>query len=435
MRKIVLAVALVTAACGTAADDEPSATTTSLLATATSTVPAATTTIASSTTSTSTTVPDPPPAVWDVWTLILGSFDVDESGSWDDAVTLADRFDRAQVIDSSDYPSLNPGYWAVSWGEYESGDAAKAWCDGIPTEIDCYPRYLGEDISPLAADGNALVIDGQELKVVDVETGERLKTFDPYFDGDGLFVGRMALTPDGRALYFSVGFEDSWYSCEASQGGVWKLDLDFGITTVIGEGFGAAVSPDGKWMATLFSEQCLPDPENPDLWVLTPTDTVILYDLTSGWPSEAKRWSVQTPPTSYEQPQVLIWLDWRADSQSIVALNTGGDLYEKAIDTGGSLEDGSLIAAGVFGYPQALIGEVLYLTIDETPFAVGTFDLVGFDLATGTAEEILLISETWNYAAADTQRRQLIWGSSESGVFTESEPAFAVEEWLAGLAW
>jgi len=370
---------------------------------------------------------------WDTWTAILASIETEEPGAWEEAENFAATIEDAAVLWSDDYPSLNPGYWVVHYGEFESGESAKAWCSDLPEDMTCYPRYLGTEISPLAGAGNALLIDGQALVIVDVTTGERLKTFDPSFDGDGMSVGRMSLTPDASALYYSVGWEDSWYACEYSQGQIWKFDLDFGISTLITSGYSPSVSPDGRWLAALYSEQCLPDPENPESWVLTPTDTVILYELSSGWPTEAGRWSVSAPPTSYEDPKMLSWVDWRANSQSLVVINNSGDVFEIGLNDGGAIDEGTPLAEGVLGYPQALIGDTLYATVDETPLAVGAFDLYAFDLNAGGPGESIAQSVGWISATADTTRTQLIWGH-DTQVATSSS-TFGLENYLISLAW
>lgn len=63
------------------------------------------------------------------------------------AQAYADRWGvNVDVLLSSDWPSLNPGYWAIYGGPFDSRDAASAWCGG--TEGDgpsCYPRYLADE--------------------------------------------------------------------------------------------------------------------------------------------------------------------------------------------------------------------------------------------------------------------------------------------------
>ncbi|NNC41460.1 MAG: hypothetical protein HKN95_12325 [Acidimicrobiia bacterium] len=438
-RITVIAFTLLMSACGTSettttppADPTTPAESTTIPSTTTST-PDSTTTSTVAPTTTSTAVRTPSTEDWDIWTAILASVETGEPGGFEQAEEFASGLDGAKVLWSDDYPSLNPGYWVVYWGEFESGDEASNWCSGLPTDKACYPRYLGPEISPLATDGHALVIDGQSLVIVDVADGERLKVFDPYFEGDGMFIGRMSLTPEASAMYYGVGWEDSWYSCDASQGQLWKLDLAFGITSPIAPGYNPSVSPDGRWMAALISEQCLPDPEEPEFWVLTPTDTVVLYDLTSGWPIETDRWSVETPPTTYNDPQMLQWVDWRADSQVMLVMNNGGSVYELPLDHSGPADAGPALADGIFGFPHGVIGDTLYATVNETPQAVGTFDLFAFDLNTGQAIEEITESVGWVYAAVDTSRTRLIWGH-DTQVAT-AETAFFLETYLSSLAW
>ncbi len=117
----------------------------------------------------------------------MASIEIGAGGGQDRAQEIADGIEGAEVIYSGDFPSLNPGFWVVHWGEFESGSEASSRCAGLANALTCYPRYLGAAVSPLAADGHALVVDGEALVIVDVATGERLKVMDPYFGGDGMW--------------------------------------------------------------------------------------------------------------------------------------------------------------------------------------------------------------------------------------------------------
>ena len=429
---IISVVALMLAACA-GSDSETSTTVTTSISTTAPPASTTTTSTAPETTTSFTAVHTPSTAAWGTWTLILASIETGAAGGEDRAQEIADGIEGSAVIFSSDFPSLNPGFWVVHWGEFESGSEASNWCAGLANALTCYPRYLGRAVSPLAADGHAMVVDGQALVIVDVETGERLKLMDPYFSGDGMGIGRMALRTDAAALYYAVGFEDSWYSCDYSDGQVWRLDLGFGTVTVVGSGHSPTISPDGRWMAVLRSEQCLPDPENPEFWVLTPTDTVVLYNLSTGMPIETRRWSLATPPTSYEDPRMITWADWRSDSQALLVMIQAGDLFEVGLDQEGPINGGAPVAEGIQGSPQALIGETLYIVRDDTPEEWGGFDIVAVDLVSGAEGEVITQTVGWPYAAADTTRTRLIWGSdTQVGTATSM---FSLENYLGGLAW
>lgn len=432
---IVVAVALVAVACSRSDEATPQTSTISTSPEKTTSTSSATstTTIVLETTTTSAAARTPSAEAWGIWTLILASIETGDPGAEEQAQGIAAGVDGAAVLYSDDYPSLNPGYWVVYWGGFESGSEASNWCSGQPEELTCYPRYLGPAVSPLAADGHAMVIDGGSLVVVDVASGERVKVFDPYFSGDGMWVGRMTLTPEASALYYDVGWEDSWYGCESSRGQVWRLDLAFGTITTVASGYAPAVSPDGQWLALLVSEQCLPDPAEPEHWVLTPTDTVVLYDVATGRPVETARWSVTVAPTSYDDPNMVTWVDWRADSQAVLVMNNSGSLFEVPFDHQGPLDTGPAVLEGVAGHPQALVDGTLYVTRDETPEEWGGFDLVAVDLATGVEGETITQTVGWTYAAADTTRTRLIWGADTQVGTAESR--FALETYLGGLAW
>jgi hypothetical protein len=432
-----LALALLAGACSSAGG--PTSTTTTAANEFTSTTAAATTTSTSSTTTTvqetttSIAAHTPSTDAWGTWALILASIETGEPGAKDRANEIAAGVEGASVLYSGDFPSLNPDYWVVYWGEFESGSEASAWCSIQPDELTCYPRYLGADVSPLAVDDHAMMIDGEALVIVDVTTGERLKEFDPDFSGDGMWVGRMSLTPDAQALYYDVGWEDSWYWCDTSQGQVERFSLEFGTISTVGLGFSPAVSSDGQWLAVLIAEQCLPDPEEPDLWVITPTDTVVLYSLASGWPEEKRRWRVESVPASFDDPTMITWVDWRADSRALVVMNNAGNLYQIPLDHQGPLDAGPPVVEAINGFTQALIGNTLYVTRDETPEEWGGFDILAVDLTTGREGEVITQTVGWPLVAADTTRTRLIWGSDTQ--IGTAESMFGLETYLGGLAW
>lgn len=434
-RALMVAVTVVLTACtGTTTATSTSSTT---LTEVTTTLPPTTTTATPTTeataSTTTTAVKTPSTDAWDTWTLILASVETGEPGAEERAREIAAGIEGAQVLYSNDFPSLNPGYWVVYWGDFESGRVAGGRCGTIPDDLTCYPRFLGPDVSPLAAAGHALVIDNQGLILVDVTDGERLKVIDPFFNADGMWVGRMSLDPAGETLYYDVGWEDYWYSCEASQGQVEMLQLGFGTSSVVASGHSPSVSPDGKWLALLVSGQCLPDPGEPDFSVMTPTDTVVLYDLTSGSPKEVRRWRTGTVPAAYDDPNMIIWVDWRADSQRMVVANLNGDLIEIPVDYQGSLFSDAPLIEGIDGHPQALLGDWLYVVRDETPEEWGGFDILAVDITTGIEGEVITQTVGWPVVAADTTRTRLIWGADTQ--IGTAETHFGLETYLGGLAW
>jgi hypothetical protein len=430
----ILAVALVLLATACAGGASQLETTTT---TGETTITSATTTTTSTTipepTTTTTAVKAPSTESWGTWTLILASIEVGEPGAEEQAREIAAGLEGAAVLFSDDYPSLNPGYWVVYKGEFPSGRAAGNGCGEIPDDLTCYPRYLGPDVSPLAAAGHALVIDGQSLVIVDVATGEHLKVIDPFFNGDGMWVNRMSLDPEGAVLYYDVGWEDSWYSCESSQGQVEMLRLGFGTTSVVAPGFSPSVSPDGQWLALLVAGQCLPDPAEPDFWVLTPPDTVVVFSLASETPQEVRRWRTQVLPGSYDDPNMVTWVDWRADSQVLVVANYAGDLIEVPLDHQGQLFTGTPLLSSLTGSPRALLEDTLYVVRDETPEEWGGFDILAVDLNSGDEGEVITQTVGWPVVAADTTRTRLIWGS-DTQVGT-AQAQFGLQTYLGSLAW
>ena len=130
---------------------------------------------------------------------------------------------------------------------------------------------------------------------------------------------------------------------------------------------------------------------------------------------------------------MLSWVDWRADSQFLVVVNNAGSVFEVRVDYTGPLDALPPLVEWVIGYPQALIGNTLYVTRDETPEAFGAFNLVAVDLATGSTPEIISDTVGWPYAAADTSRTRLIWGSDTQ--VNTAATSFGLENYLISLAW
>ena len=164
----IFLVSLMLAACAGSDSDTSTTATTSITSMTSSTT---ITTAPPETTTSTSAVHTPSTEAWGTWTLVLASIEIGAGGGQDRAQEIADGIEGAEVIYSGDFPSLNPGFWVVHWGEFESGSEAGTWCAGLANALTCYPRYLGAAVSPLAADGHALVVDGQALVIVDVETG------------------------------------------------------------------------------------------------------------------------------------------------------------------------------------------------------------------------------------------------------------------------
>ncbi len=238
-----------------------------------------------------TTTSEPPPttvatatrATFDTWIAVLASLPVDEYDETAASEIAAATDPAADVLRSDDYESLNPGFWVVYLGEHEfEWEAAAACPDSVP---DCYTRYLAGigPRSPVGADSaTALAVtDTGELVVVSTATGELLWALDRPVGGDGAFPGPMTLGSDGMFAFYSVGSEDFWFSCDASDGTLMRLQLGEGEPVQVGDGFSPDISSDGDSLLYLASASCFPDPAEPQ-WVLAPIDTIVRRDVATG---------------------------------------------------------------------------------------------------------------------------------------------------------
>lgn len=336
-RLTVLMMLVGVAACSGA--DEPADTTGPALgstSTATVSVPPTSTpaTVATTTTaapSTTTTAPTTTTAVpraegpWDTWTLIYASLDTG-TRTREDAEAIAVGIDDGAVLLSDDYPSLNPGFWVVHAGEWGHRRAAGAWCpQDLEPGLSCYPRYLGPSIPDLLNRGAALAqLNEGRLVALDIATGETLATFSDNFHWEAEFPAYFNLTANASQLYFGMGWEDSWYSCQSDGGEVWRLDLDSGIEEVFSAGWSPAISPNGRWLAVVVAGECYPDPQQ-DGWVMSPGSQIEVFDLADGDNRADHVLRTVPQPTSYETPQSVRAVRWdpAVDGDLLVWLGDG----------------------------------------------------------------------------------------------------------------
>lgn len=90
------------------------------------------------------------PAGLSAWAVIIASKDQTQFGEAD-ARAIADQAAAAGVLqtgvlDSSAYPSLNPGYWAVYSGPYTTKEEAEQAAAGIRTQG--YPEAYAREVTP-----------------------------------------------------------------------------------------------------------------------------------------------------------------------------------------------------------------------------------------------------------------------------------------------
>lgn len=343
MRSTGLVVAgLLLAGC-TAADPAPATTTarpstTTAVAAATTTTAAAiptATTVAASTTTTA--APEGNPAGWDTWTLIYASLDTRSHDSGE-AEAIAATIEGSGVLLSDEYPSLNPGYWAVYGGSWGSRSEAGSWCpDDLDPGLSCYPRYLGPRVEALLEMRGAVAQIGPRLAIIDPETGATLRSISEDFHNEAEFPGHFALNRSNGTLFFGLGFEDSWYSCESEKGEIRRLDLEDGSESLVGDGWWPAVSPDGRWLAVVTAGGCYPDSANSD-WFVAPGNQVEIYDLQDDSTTPAHVLRVSTPATDYGEPTEVGGAFWDGDSGELLVVVGNDQVHRISFDSAESLD-------------------------------------------------------------------------------------------------
>lgn len=128
------------------------------------------------------------------------------------------------------------------------------------------------------------IVDGTgDVVEIDLDTGQLVGTL-AMLDAEATYYGAPQLNWDGSAIYVSEDVEDRWFSCESSPGAIRRVDLTTGETKIIATGTDPKVSPDGTKLAYLAASQCIPDvySSNPDDFVLTIYDSVVIRDLSTG---------------------------------------------------------------------------------------------------------------------------------------------------------
>jgi hypothetical protein len=113
------------------------------------------------------------------WTVILESLEVAEYSQAEATANLsiyADFDVETGVFLSDDYGSLNPGYWVIYAGMFDTRDEAAALCSSIRGSVDfCYERYL-QDL-PTVTGPNGDCGPYGRFDVVGVATGTRLNVY------------------------------------------------------------------------------------------------------------------------------------------------------------------------------------------------------------------------------------------------------------------
>lgn len=244
--------------------------------------------------------------------------------------------------------------------------------------------------SPISADGpapsTAITLDGFDLVERDAATGDVVATLVPDLIAEATYLDHFGLTPERDRLYSVRTFEDFWYSCESSVGDVLVTDLAAGTTEVLATGWAPALSPDATTLAFLESSQCLPDPEAPNFWVVTPGDRAVVLDLATG---ERTEYAVaEAPGPTPTDPNALVWIGFDDDGAVLVQTATGV-VHRLDPAAAGDIRSAPVVAETPDAHPVGVIdGRLIVLVTGDE----GSVDVYARDLATGE-QSLLVMSE------------------------------------------
>ncbi len=288
---------------------------------------------------------------------------------------------------SSDYPSLNPGYWVVFSGDFATQEEALAHCRALQeVEVSCYHRYLGEAPVVVAgrAEGSLVAWVDLVLSVVDAGTGAVTEQVTDYYAGGGVFPGALELGTDGTGVFFGIGFEDYWYSCDASAGRIDYVDLTTSERTEVARGVSPRLSPDGSRLAYVATSNCYPDPDRENEFIAF-FDTVAVLDLVTG---TTQTWG-PSPGSARSPLSAVASLAWDDGGDRIFVAMEEGSL--RIVDTrvGAALDAANTLGPGrtETGFGSWILEGITdagYLLAAEVDFATNRSRVIEIDPSTGS---------------------------------------------------
>jgi hypothetical protein len=282
--------------------------------------------------------------------------------------------------------------------------------------------------APTPAPTTAFAIVDSDLLELDATTGATRRTIVELFEGDGVFRGNLVLTRDRGSAYYSEGYEDSWFDCGSSVGSVGRVDLTTGATETIAAGWSPSLSPSGDRLAYLTSSLCLPDPEQPDIWVLTPADRVVVLDLATSARIEI---TTATSPSAYDDPAALDWVRFHPNGDLLVA-TANGNVHRVASDAPTTAQNGPVVARGVLMFPVAAYERTLVvLQIGDE----GATTVAEIELGSG-ATSTLWESELFVVAAGDPAGHVLVIDSDALENVNDGDlTVLALDQFVTDVAW
>lgn len=221
------------------------------------------------------------------------------------------------------------------------------------------PATTAPDGPPAATPASAYVTLDPALVEIDLLTGEVVREIADFFTGEGVFRGSLRLDPGGRSLWFSEAYEDGWYGCESSVGSYGVVDLETGEIRILGPGGGAEPSPNGEFSVVVSSEVCVPDPQQPDIWVLTPSDRVVVRQLASG---DEREYVTSPTPENYEAPSAVEWAGF-SPAGNLLVLTVDGTVRNVDLDGSDVLQDHPAVLTDVEGFPIGATADALIVQV------------------------------------------------------------------------
>ncbi len=267
---------------------------------------------------------------------------------------------------------------------------------------------------PADAPASAFAADATDLIEIDVRTGALTRTVTAGFSEGGVYRGQLRLTSDRSTIWFSEGYEDGWYGCDSSIGTFGRLDVAAGTFEVLGVGVGPEPSPDGRFVVYRTSELCLPDPENPDLWVLTPYDRVVVRSLETG---EELTFVTADTPDAVDSPGVVRWAGFDPGGGLLVQ-TADGRLFGVELDGPGVIQDHPTIVPEVIGIPVgATDGRLVTVDLGDE----GSADVYLIDLGSAEADRIAA-SEAFLAVGLDSGTGQIVVSGADPVRVTAGAP-------------
>ena len=256
------------------------------------------------------------------------------------------------------------------------------------------------------------------LVEIDAATGATVRVLEEYFSGEGVFRGELRLSPDRSTIWFSEGYEDGWFGCDTSIGSFGRIDAATGDIEVLGVGSFVEPSADGEMIVYLASSLCLPDPQQPEYWVLTPYDRIVVRSLATG---EEREFVTDTAPADYSSPSIVQGA-WFGPGGNLLVMVGDGRLFDIDIDGPSVIQDHPVALPEISESPVAATADALLaLALGDE----GAYDLFSIDPTSG---EATLLASSGAYMAVGVSADDQIVVSSFEPITVEPGAAVTVVE-------